>query len=89
MLLPLNNNAVLNNTQNATALLGYSLATLADRTERCENLNHCRTIWDIVWSCLVMISLCIWVGIHPNMPQLNPPRTCIISVSASSHLFWL
>ena len=27
-----------------------------------------RTIWDIIWSCLVTIFSCCWVSVHPNMP---------------------
>jgi len=30
--------------------------------------SSCRTVWDIVWSCLVTISLCTWTASHPNMP---------------------
>lgn len=35
----------------------------------CEDIHRCRTIWNIVWSCLVTISACIWVAVHPNMPH--------------------
>ena len=35
--------------------------------DSCTDLN-CRTIWNIVWSCLVTISLCTWVAGHPNIP---------------------
>ena len=35
---------------------------------RCNNLGHCRTIWNIVWSCLVTIFSCTWVAVHPNIP---------------------
>jgi hypothetical protein len=31
--------------------------------------QNCRSVWDIVWSCLVTISLCTWVAGHPNMPS--------------------
>ena len=34
----------------------------------CNNLGHCRTIWNIVWSCLVTIFSCTWVAVHPNVP---------------------
>ena len=33
--------------------------------------NHCsdrRTIWNIVWSCLVILFSCSWVAVHPNIP---------------------
>ena len=35
---------------------------------RCTDLTHCRTIWSIVWSCLVTIFSCTWVAVHPNIP---------------------
>ena len=34
----------------------------------CSDLGHCRTIWNIVWSCLVTIFSCTWVAVHPNVP---------------------
>ena len=37
-------------------------------TSCCMDLLHCRSIWNIVWSCLVTIFSCTWVTIHPNIP---------------------
>ena len=37
----------------------------------CMDLLHCRSIWNIVWSCLVTIFSCTWVTIHPNVPCLK------------------
>ena len=34
----------------------------------CSDLGHCRTIWDIVRSCLVTVFSCTWVAVHPNVP---------------------
>ena len=34
----------------------------------CTDLTYCRTIWSIIWSCLVTIFLCTWVAVHPNIP---------------------
>src|SRR6267143_3193682 len=34
----------------------------------CTDLTHCRTVWNIIWSCLVTIFSCTWVAVHPNMP---------------------
>src|SRR5271169_6739061 len=33
----------------------------------CDDLNNCRTIWNIIWSCLSTILLCTWVTLHPNI----------------------
>ncbi|KAJ7062877.1 hypothetical protein C8F01DRAFT_985806 [Mycena amicta] len=40
----------------------------------CDNINHCRRLYDIVWGCLATIFACIWVSVHPNVPQPTPPR---------------
>ena len=34
----------------------------------CKDLSHCRSIWNIVWSCLVTIFSCTWIAVHPNVP---------------------
>ena len=34
----------------------------------CNDLTHCRSIWNIIWSCIVTIFSCTWVAVHPNMP---------------------
>ena len=34
----------------------------------CSDLSHCRTIWNIIWSCIVTIFSCTWVAVHPNIP---------------------
>ena len=33
------------------------------------DLTHCRTIWNIVWSCIITIFSCTWIAIHPNIPS--------------------
>jgi hypothetical protein len=35
----------------------------------CDDLRTCRTISDIIWSCIVTIFACTWVAIHPNVPR--------------------
>ena len=34
----------------------------------CTDLTHCRTIWNIIWSCLGTIFSCTSVAVHPNIP---------------------
>ena len=34
----------------------------------CTDITHCRTIWNIVWSCIITIFSCTWVAVHPNIP---------------------
>src|SRR5579871_5669584 len=35
----------------------------------CSNLNNCRSLLNIIWSCLSTIFLCTWVSMHPNIPE--------------------
>lgn len=65
---------VINVTVHAVTLLASSPTAPTDHVDKCESIYDCRTISNIIWSCLVTTSLCIWVGIHPNVPQLHPPR---------------
>ena len=47
------------------------IPTIKDRSlagNHCNDLRHCRTIWNIVWSCVVTIFSCTWVAVHPNVP---------------------
>jgi hypothetical protein len=44
------------------------VAPVASASSTCADLTHCRTIWDIVWSCLTVIFACTWLSIHPNIP---------------------
>ena len=37
-------------------------------SQSCNDLNNCRSIEAIIWSCLVTIFSCTWVAIHPNIP---------------------
>ncbi|KAF8581885.1 hypothetical protein K439DRAFT_1392285 [Ramaria rubella] len=51
---------------------------LADVYQRapssCKDIDNCRTLWDIIWSCLATVLLCTWVAIHPNIPGLDEGR---------------
>jgi hypothetical protein len=35
----------------------------------CKDIDGCRTLLGIVWSCITTIFLCTWVAIHPNIPE--------------------
>lgn len=65
---------ITNVTQSATHFIVSSSTVLVDSAAECNTLGHCRTIWDIIWSCLITISICIWVAVHPNIPQIKPQR---------------
>jgi hypothetical protein len=49
-----------------------ALPTIKERASPlCDDLRTCRTISDIIWSCIVTIFACTWVAIHPNIPKPN------------------
>lgn len=48
--------------------------------DSCDDINDCRTLFDIVWGCLATIFACTWVSVHPNVPPPNQSRLA---------LFWL
>jgi hypothetical protein len=35
----------------------------------CDDPNGCRSLGDIIRSCIITIFLCTWVSIHPNIPS--------------------
>src|SRR5271154_85210 len=40
-----------------------------DTLPPCGNCRGYRTRWDIVQSCLVTMLMCIWLSLHPNVPD--------------------
>jgi len=37
-----------------------------------------RTVWSIVWSCLVTLFACSWVAVHPNVPRATDSEVLIL-----------
>ncbi|KAF8318583.1 uncharacterized protein EI90DRAFT_2978752 [Cantharellus anzutake] len=36
-------------------------------SEACNDLRNCRTMWNLVYSCLLTIFICIWTAVHPDV----------------------
>ncbi|PVF91503.1 hypothetical protein CPB86DRAFT_770613 [Serendipita vermifera] len=36
--------------------------------QACDDINDCRKLIDIIWSCLTTIFACTWLTLHPNIP---------------------
>jgi hypothetical protein len=36
--------------------------------EECNDLQECRMLSDIIWSCIATIFACTWVALHMNIP---------------------
>ncbi|KAF8064244.1 hypothetical protein FPV67DRAFT_210985 [Lyophyllum atratum] len=43
----------------------------AEGISPCTDLGHCRSVSDIVWSCLGTIFACTWVAVHPDVPTAS------------------
>lgn len=50
-----------------------SLTVFGRELPECVGVARHRTLQNIVWSCLTTILACVWVSIHPNVP--NPRHT--------------
>lgn len=37
-------------------------------SDACNDLDRCRKLRDIIWSCLATIFACTWVAVHRNIP---------------------
>jgi hypothetical protein len=35
----------------------------------CPGSDGCRSLWDIIRSCVFTILLCTWASVHPNIPS--------------------
>ena len=60
---------ILQPPQNITLISRSSLPP--NVSPSCERLGDCRSITDIIWSCLSVIIACTWTSIHPNIPSPN------------------
>ncbi|KZP22152.1 hypothetical protein FIBSPDRAFT_1018240 [Athelia psychrophila] len=47
----------------------------AESPPQCDDIHSCRTLYDIVQSCVLTIFACVWVGVHPNIPPPRSPAT--------------
>lgn len=42
--------------------------TTGQGMDECIDLHRCRTLFSILWSCLLTLAACIWAAVHPNIP---------------------
>ena len=56
-----------------------SIYNQSTKPNSCKDITHCRTIWNIIWSCLITIFSCTWVAVHPNVPcpRKRQANSCI------------
>jgi hypothetical protein len=41
----------------------------SSNSSSCKDIDNCRTLLGIAWSCITTILLCTWAAIHPNIPE--------------------
>ncbi|KAJ3719162.1 hypothetical protein C8R42DRAFT_609486 [Lentinula raphanica] len=58
-----------------TQLMDNSTSAIGDS---CDDIHHCRTIFQILWSCIGVIVACTWVAVHPNLPGPNESSSKIL-----------
>lgn len=44
----------------------------------CSNGSNQRSLFDIIWGCIVTLFACTWISVHPNVPSLSDSRSTII-----------
>ena len=35
----------------------------------CTDISYCRSMWNIIWSCIITVLSSTWVALHPNIPS--------------------
>ncbi|KAJ7130420.1 hypothetical protein C8R44DRAFT_614232, partial [Mycena epipterygia] len=53
--------------KNSSLAEGHSLDSRV-QIDSCDDINHCRRRFDIIWGCLTTIFASTWVSVHPNVP---------------------
>lgn len=59
-------------TVNVSSLIISDVTNVTDSSQRCIYIDSCRTLNDIIQSCLVTILACVWFAVHRNVPAPNP-----------------
>ncbi|KAJ7136914.1 hypothetical protein C8R44DRAFT_607810, partial [Mycena epipterygia] len=54
-------------SRNSSLAQGHTLDPRGP-SDSCDDINSCRTLFDIVWGCLTTIFACTWVSVHQNIP---------------------
>ncbi|KAF8142788.1 hypothetical protein K438DRAFT_1634816, partial [Mycena galopus ATCC 62051] len=53
-----------------TTVIAHSVHSRAS-VDSCDDLYHCRKLFDIIRNCLVTILAFTWISVHPNVPEPN------------------
>ncbi|KAF9457846.1 hypothetical protein BDZ94DRAFT_163299 [Collybia nuda] len=47
-------------------------------SSRCQDIDDCRTLISIIWSCIATLVACTWVSVHPNVPSPHHGTTTLV-----------
>lgn len=61
----------------------------APASSTCNDIQNCRTMWDIIWGCVSTIFLCTWVSYHPDVPEATHTERRIFFTRVISVLYAL
>src|ERR1700759_5532224 len=62
---------IIDRASDAATVLSSSLSSSAI----CNDLDHCRSLPNIIFSCASTMFLCTWVALHPDVPK-KPRQPC-------------
>ncbi|KZP17671.1 hypothetical protein FIBSPDRAFT_746605 [Athelia psychrophila] len=58
-------------TSNVSSIISQNITA---SSQSCTDIKTCRTLEQIVVSCLATILACVWLAVHPNVPAPNVKR---------------
>lgn len=74
---------------NATSLMLLDTRNSTISSESCNDINTCRTLSDIVQSCVLTILACVWFAVHRNIPAPNvKPQEGRSLLFRTAHTIW-
>jgi hypothetical protein len=59
------------------SLNGTSVTTL--NVSDPPSYSNTRSLWDIIWSCVLTLFACTWTAIHPNIPGMDEGKFAVLS----------
>jgi hypothetical protein len=61
----------------STRAAPISIIEYSNISPSCKDIDHCRTLFSLTWSCITTIFLCTWVMVCPNIsgPAESAPNT--------------
>ncbi|KAF8318579.1 uncharacterized protein EI90DRAFT_2941665 [Cantharellus anzutake] len=69
---------ILANNAYAAPILSYpplnAISLSINVSEACNDLRNCRTMWNLVYGCLLTIFICVWTAVHPNVVEGDKGR---------------